>query len=77
MIQKQKGVEEVDYYVVLKWAIMWYMVPYLKVYMLNACLSEVLAVFYAYFIGHMIEYIGDPDADKKWGFVYAAIFAVS
>lgn len=51
--------------------------PYLRVYLFHACLAELLAVFYAYFIGNLIDYIEDPKADSKFGFIYAAIFAVS
>ena len=75
-IQKKNGVaeEDIDWYSVLKWAIIWLLAPNFFRHMFFAVLAESIAVFYADFVGKMIEYIEDPEADPKYGIIFGVIF---
>ena len=46
----------------------------LAIFVINAIIAEGLAVFYAYFIGNMIDYLEDPDAPQDHAIFYALIF---
>ena len=40
----------------------------------NCLLAETCAIFYSYFIGNMIQFLVDPNIEKKYGFIYVGIF---
>jgi len=72
--QIKKGMKELDWESIIKWAIIKHMAPTVFSFVTLAVIAETAAIFYSYFIGNMIEYINGKEDDVKTGVLYVAIF---